>query len=407
MSREPTCIIAGGGPAGLMCGFLLARAGVDVTVLEKHSDFLRDFRGDTIHPSTLTVMHELGLLMEFLKRPHEDVQHVEIEYGETMLRLADFGALKTPHPRLVFIPQYEFLDFLADEARKLPTFKLLMEAEAVGLIEENGAVSGVRAEIGGAVRELRAPLTIAADGRGSRLRDAAGVKVRDLGAPMDVLWFKLKHRPEDGHVVLGRIAQGQMLIQLYRGDYWQCALIIRKGGADEIFAQGLDAFRARIAKQTRRDNADEIASLDDVKLLTVRVDRIDGPWWKPGLLFIGDAAHAMSPVGGVGINLAIQDAIAAANILAAPLNARCAASDSELARVQQRRMFPTRATQAMQIAAQNNLIDPLLAGGPLGRPPLPFRLLNGVPWLQRFPARFIGIGVRPEHVRTPARNLAA
>lgn len=406
MKQDATCIVAGGGPAGLMCGYLLARAGVDVIVLEKHADFLRDFRGDTIHPSTLAVMHELGVLKDFLARPHEDVQHVEVDFDGRMMRVADFGTLRTPHPRLVFMPQYEFLDFLADEARKLTNFKLMMEAEATDLIEQDGRITGVQAQIAGAPRALRASLTIAADGRGSKLRDAAGFKVRDLGAPMDVLWFKLNHRPTDGHVVLGRVAQGQMLIMLYRGDYWQCALIIRKGGAEEVFAQGIEAFRARVAKQARRDNADEIASLDDVKLLTVRVDRLEDRWWKPGLLFIGDAAHAMSPIGGVGINLAIQDAIAASNILAGPL--KCGAvRDADLARVQQRRMFPARVTQAMQVTVQNNLIDPLLAGAPLTRPPLPLRLLDGLPWLQRFPARFIGIGVRPEHVRTAAVRLAA
>lgn len=397
---EATCLIAGGGPAGMMCGYLLARAGVRVVVLEKHGDFLRDFRGDTIHPSTLQLMQELGELEGFLALPHQDVSYAEADIGDRRIRLADFTHLPVVHKRLVFMPQWDFLNFIADRAGRLPGFTLLMKTEAVGLLREGERVTGLRIKDRQGEREMKgAALVVAADGRDSALRRDAGLAVEDLGAPMDVMWFKLKHRPGEDQAVLGRVVQGQALIMLYRGEYWQCALLIRKGAADEVKSQGLESFRARIARLARRDAVEEIESWDDVKLLTVRLDRLKN-WYRPGLLFIGDAAHAMSPIGGVGINLAIQDAVATANLLHSALR-RGAPSESDLARVQQRRLFPTRVTQRIQTTIQDNVIDPVLSGSP-PRVSWPLELLQTWPWLQRLPARAIGLGIRPEHVRSPA-----
>jgi len=382
----------------MMCGYLLARAGVPVTVLEKHKDFLRDFRGDTIHPSTLELLHELGILNPFLARAHQEVRYAEGELGDTRVRLADFTHLPTHCKFVAFMPQWDFLDFLADQARALPAFTLRMETEALRVVREADHVAGV--EVGSASGEerLHARLVIAADGRESVLRKSMGLVVDDLGAPMDVLWFKLRFRPGDAPAVLGRIAQGAVMVRLCRGDYWQCALIIRKGTFDAVQREGLDAFRRRVALLAHRDTADEIASWDDVRLLTVKVDRLR-QWAAPGILFIGDAAHAMSPIGGVGINLAIQDAVATANLLTGPLRSR-APSLAELRRVQRRRWFPTRATQAMQLLIQDRAIDPLLASGRTSGVPWIVALAQRFPVLQRIPARVIGVGFRPEHVRT-------
>ncbi len=393
---DPHCLIAGGGPAGMMCGYLLARAGVSVVVMEKHGDFLRDFRGDTIHPSTLQLMHELGELDDILRLPHQDVSFAEADIGDERVRIADFTHLPVAHQRLVFMPQWDFLDFLAERARRLACFTLLMDTEAVALVRDGARVSGLRVRGKSGEREMNAgALVIAADGRDSILRRDAGLAVRDLGAPMDVMWFRLRHRPQDEHAVLGRIVEGQALIMLYRGEYWQCALVIRKGAAGEIRGLGLEAFRSRVARLARRESVEEIATWDDVKLLTVRVDRLED-WHEPGLLFIGDAAHAMSPIGGVGVNLAIQDAVAAANLLNAPLR-RGNLSEADLARVQERRMFPTRATQKLQTTIQDRIIDPVLNGA---RPRViwPIKLMQAWPWLQRLPARAIGLGIRPEHI---------
>jgi 2-polyprenyl-6-methoxyphenol hydroxylase-like FAD-dependent oxidoreductase len=397
-----TCVVAGGGPAGVMAGFLLARAGVDTIVLEKHADFFRDFRGDTIHPSTMEVIAELGLLDEFLKVPHQEIQYGEGEIGNERFRIADLTHLPTRCKFIAFMPQWDFLDFLAAQGRKLPRFRLMMGTEATDLLREGDQIDecvvGVTANGPSERIDIRADLVIGADGRHSRLRDAAGLKVRDLGAPMDVLWFRLERRPDEAHAVLGRFVDGQLLVMLDRHDYWQCALIIRKGTFDAVKQAGIAAFRARVARTTRRDKADEIASFDDVKLLTVAVDRLTD-WTRPGLLFIGDAAHAMSPIGGVGINLAIQDAVAAANILARPLHRR-SITRADLRRVQKRRTFPTWATQAVQLTIQNQAIDPMLLSGKTPDPPLVLRLMQLLPWLQRIPARVLGMGFRPEHVRT-------
>ncbi len=311
-----TCAIAGGGPAGMMLGLLLARAGVDVVVLEKHADFLRDFRGDTVHPSTLEVMHELGILEDFLKRPHQKLRELTGEIGDTRVRLADFSHLPTHCRFIALMPQWDFLDFLAGHAKRYPGFHLRMRAEVNGLIMDGDSVSGLRADTPEGLLEVRASLVVGADGRHSTVRDLAGLEVKDLGAPMDVLWLSLSKRAGDGSQSLGRIQAGRLFVMLDRGDYWQCAFVIPKGGFEALRAKGVENFRAEIValNPALADRVNEIASWDDVKLLTVRVDRLKR-WYRSGLLCIGDAAHAMSPVGGVGINLAVQDAVAAANIL--------------------------------------------------------------------------------------------
>lgn len=391
-----TCCIAGGGPAGMMAGFLLARAGIDVTVLEKHADFFRDFRGDTIHPSTLELMYELGLLEDFLKVPHDEVHELAAEIGPDRLPLADFRHLPTHCKFIALMPQWDFLDFIAEHARRLPNFHLSMSTEASGLIEENGRITGVRTTAGGAIR---AGLTIAADGRTSVLRDAARLEVEDFGAPMDVLWFRVSRKPRDPKDTFGHAEAGRLMVLINRGSYWQIAYLIPKGG-DEAERQGpIEAFRESVANVTPflKDRVSEITHWDDVKLLTVKVDRLK-TWHRPGLLAIGDAAHAMSPIGGVGVNLAVQDAVAAANILSGPLR-HGAVDESTLAAVQKRRELPTRLTQGAQIAIQRRLIDPLLSADTPIRAPGFLKVLSSIPLLRTIPAYLVGIGVRPEHVR--------
>jgi 2-polyprenyl-6-methoxyphenol hydroxylase-like FAD-dependent oxidoreductase len=381
----------------MMAGYLLARAGIRVTVLEKHADFLRDFRGDTIHPSTMEALAELGLLDAFLRLPHQKVAYAEVEIGGERVRGADFRRLPTRCKFIAFIPQWDFLNFMAEHARAFPQFTLRMQTEAIDLIQEGDRVTGVRARSPSGEAELRGDLVLAADGRDSMLRQAAGLRVKDLGAPMDVLWFKLPRGPEHHGAVLGRIQAGEALIMLDRGDYAQCALVIRKGTADSVKAAGLEAFRARVTSFVGPDAARGIASLDDVKLLTVKVDRLE-TWHKPGFLCIGDAAHAMSPIAGVGINLAIQDAIAVANILAEPLRYGLLTED-DLRRVQKRRAFPTWATQAFQTAIQNRVIDPVLTSSETPKVPWLMRFTQEhLPFLQAIPARLVGVGFRPEHV---------
>ena len=398
---KTTCCIAGGGPAGMMLGFLLARAGVAVTVLEKHPDFLRDFRGDTIHPSTLELMHELGLLDEFLKLPHSRVERLSGQIGETTITLADFSHLPTHCKFIALMPQWDFLDFLAAHGKRYPGFDLRMRAEATDLIEEGGRTLGLRARTPDGELDIRADLTVACDGRHSTLRALAGFRVDSLGAPMDILWFRISRRPDDTTETFGHMEAGMMLVMLNRNDYWQCAYVIPKGGIDKVKAKGLDAFRDSIAVMSPflRGRLDEIKDWDDVKLLTVAVDRLPR-WHKPGLLCIGDAAHAMSPVGGVGINLAIQDAVAAANILAAPLR-QGRVTEALLAAVQQRRTMPMRVIQWLQIQIQNNVLSPVLGTQERPKPPFAAKFLNWFPVLRRIPARLIGLGVRPEHIRTP------
>ena len=399
MLRErTTCCIAGGGPAGMMLGFLLARAGVDVVVLEKHADFLRDFRGDTIHPSTMEVMHELGLLEEFLKLPHVREDDLVARFGKEDITVADFSHLPVRAPFIAFMPQWDFLDFLADHGRAYPHFRLLMRTKAAELIEENGRVAGLKAEGPDGLMEIAADLVVAADGRRSDVRAAAGFAVTELGAPMDVLWFRLSRRPDEPAQAFGQVAAGRFFIRLNRGDYWQCAFIIPKGSLERLQAAGLDAFKAGLLALAPElaDRTGELASWDDIKLLSVAVDRLER-WWRPGLICIGDAAHAMSPIGGVGINLAIQDAVATANLLARPLRDR-QLTDSDLAAVQKRREWPAKVTQTVQIAIQNRVITPLLAADKPIAPPWPLRLLQRFPLLRRLPARMVGMGVRPEHL---------
>ena len=401
------CCIAGGGPAGMMLALLLARAGVDCIVLEKHGDFLRDFRGDTVHPSTLEVMHELGILDSFLQRPHDKARDVSGFFGETRVVIADFSRLRRLRCGFIaMMPQWEFLDFLRDEAVLYPGFHLRMQAEAKSLIEEAGRIVGVRASTPEGEVEIRADLVIGADGRRSKVRDAAGLKVQNLGAPIDVLWMRISKQPTDESGSGGRFGTGHFMAMIDRRTYWQCAYVIHKGGIEAIRARGLEAFRSDVARLAPifADRIDrDLATWDDVKLLSVSVDRLE-QWWRPGLLCIGDAAHAMSPIGGVGINLAVQDAVAAANILAAPLADPSMDADSLtpfLAQVQERRMFPTRVTQSVQVAAQDNLISPLLDSTRPPRMPFALKLLNWFPALRAVPAYAIGVGVRPEHVQTP------
>jgi 2-polyprenyl-6-methoxyphenol hydroxylase-like FAD-dependent oxidoreductase len=395
------CCIAGGGPAGMMLGFLLARAGVEVVVLEKHADFLRDFRGDTVHPSTLEVMHELGLLDDFLRRPHQEARLLSGYVGGEPVQVADFTHLPTRCRFIAFVPQWDFLDFLAEHGRQYPTFRVRMQAKATELIEEGEAVVGLRAETPEGPLEVRAELVVGADGRHSTVRERAGLRVQDIGAPMDVLWLRLSRRPDDPDQPAGRFDRGRILVMLNRGDYWQCGFVIPKGTIEEIRAKGLEAFRASIAELAPfvADRVGEIRTWDEIQLLTVVVDRLRR-WYRPGLLCIGDAAHAMSPVGGVGINLAIQDAVAAANLLADPLRAG-RVTPQDLRRVQRRREFPTRLTQGAQVLIQNQVIRRVLGSRKQLGLPLPLRLMRWFPVLRRIPARLIGMGVRPEHVHTP------
>jgi 2-polyprenyl-6-methoxyphenol hydroxylase-like FAD-dependent oxidoreductase len=396
-----TCAIAGGGPAGMMLGFLLARAGVEVVVLEKHADFFRDFRGDTIHPSTLELMVELGLLEDFLKLPHQKLDRLTMQFGDEHLRMIDLTHLPTHCKYIALMPQWDFLNFLAARGKKYKTFDLRMQAEATGLIEERGRVTGLRATTPDGELAIWADLVVGADGRHSTVRDKAGLKSDDYGAPMDVLWFRLPHRGGDQTETFGHIEAGSMMIMLDRGDYWQCAYVIPKGGIDRIKAEGLEAFRKRVVFMSPflADRIDELKSFDDIKLLSVTVDRLR-QWWRPGVICIGDAAHAMSPIGGVGVNIAVQDAVAAANRLAAPLKAGTA-SDDDLRAIQERRTFPVRFTQAIQLTMQNRIVRRALAGTERPKPPLLFRLVAMIPMLQRIPGRLLAVGVRPEHVQTP------
>jgi 2-polyprenyl-6-methoxyphenol hydroxylase-like FAD-dependent oxidoreductase len=398
-SLSVRCCIVGGGPAGMMLGFLLARAGVDIVVLEKHVDFLRDFRGDTIHPSTLEVLNELGILDEFLKRPHQKVTQLNAVFDDATLTVADFSHLPVRCKFIAFMPQWHFLDFLLEQGRRYPNFRVIKQAEVVDLIEDMGRVVGVRAKTPNGTLDIHASLVVGADGRTSIVRSKAGLKVQDIGAPMDVMWFGLSRAPDDYENVLARFGTGNIFIMINRGDYWQCGFVIPKGSADKVRSEGLDAFHRNIAELSPfiSSRVGEIDTWDKVKLLTVGVDRLTR-WYKPGLLCIGDASHTMSPVGGVGINLAIQDAVAASNILAKPLYDNCL-RETDLALVQKRREFPARMTQAFQVFVQRRVITKSLSGKTKVSPPLLARLIGSCPWLRRIPARLIGMGIRPEHIQ--------
>ncbi|MGA9945015.1 MAG: FAD-dependent oxidoreductase [Candidatus Cybelea sp.] len=393
------CCVVGGGPAGMMAAMLFARAGVSTVLLEKHGDFLRDFRGDTIHPSTLEVMDELGVLESFLKRPHQEVTTLSGNLGDSLITVADFTKLPTRCKFLAFMPQWDFLNFLAEEAMRFPSFDLRMQARVEELIWENGRVAGVRAQTPSGLLNVHSDLTIAADGRESMLRQQAHLDVVELGAPMDVLWLRLTKHPSDPHETFGYIRDGRIMALIDRGVYWQCAYVIPKGTHDELRRSGLEEFRKQVSTIVPflADRVGELASWDDVKLLTVRVNRLR-QWYRPGLLCIGDAAHAMSPIGGVGINLAIQDAVAAANLLAPKLS-RGGVTVGDLRAVQQRRESAARRTQALQLFIQSKIIGRVLANG---RAPFLHRLpglLRWLPFLPRIPGRLVGLGFRPERLR--------
>jgi len=397
-----TCCIAGGGPAGMVLGFLLARAGIEVLVLEKHADFFRDFRGDTIHPSTFELMYELGLLEDFLRRPHQQLPTLGAAVDDFSVTIADFSHLPVHCKFVGLMPQWDFLNFIAEKAKAYPQFHLRMESEVTDLLIEDDRVVGVRAKTLDGDREFRANLIVAADGRHSIVRAKAGFEVLDLGAPIDVLWMRVSRLPTDPAQTLGRFRTGKLLVTLDRGDYWQCAYVIPKGGLEAIQKRGLPAFRQDLETVAPflQGRTSELKDWSDIKLLSVAVDRLSH-WSRNGLLCIGDSAHAMSPIGGVGINLAIQDAVAAANILAPALSTG-ASTDDLLQKVQARREFPTRMTQRLQIFAHKRFIGPALATkAPLKRLPLPLALLKYFPILRRIPARTVGLGFRPEHIHTP------
>jgi 2-polyprenyl-6-methoxyphenol hydroxylase-like FAD-dependent oxidoreductase len=400
-----TCCIVGAGPAGMVLGFLLARAGIEVLVLEKHADFFRDFRGDTIHPSTFELMYELGLLDDFLRVSHQELRTLGAAVDDFSVTIADFSHLPVHCKFVGLMPQWDFLSFIAEKAKAYPEFHLRMESEVTDLLIEADRVVGVRAKTGDGDREFRAGLTIGADGRHSIVRAKAGLEVLDLGAPIDVLWMRLSHQPSDPAQTLGRFRAGKLLVMLDRGDYWQCAYVIPKGGLEAIQKRGLPTFRHDLETVTPflQGRTSELKDWSDIKLLSVAVDRLRR-WSRSGLLCIGDSAHAMSPIGGVGINLAIQDAVAAANILAPALSSG-ASTDALLQKVQARREFPTRMTQRLQIFAHKRFIGPALATkAPLKRLPLPLALLKYFPILRRIPARMVGLGFRPEHIHTPGTH---
>jgi len=399
------CCIVGGGPAGMMLGYLLGRAGIDVVVLEKHADFFRDFRGDTVHPSTLQVMDELGLIDGFLKLPHQRLQKMDGMFGGTSVRIADLSRLKVKYPFIAFMPQWDFLNFLRESGKRFTSLKVMMSAEATDLMWDGGRAAGVRATTPEGALDIEADLTVACDGRHSLVREQAGLAIEEIGAPMDVLWFRAGKRENETESVFARVEPGKMMVTFDRGDYWQCAYVIAKGQYDAIKARGLPALLDDVARMAPilKSGLSEVKSWDDVKLLTVAINRLPR-WTRPGLLCIGDAAHAMSPIGGVGVNLAVQDAVATANLLAAKLVNGCP-PEAELDAVRRRREFPVRMTQRMQVVAQNNIVSAALkpGGAPL-QVPLAVRLITAVPWLQGITARFVGLGVRPEHVRSPLRH---
>ena len=399
------CCIVGGGPAGMMLGYLLGRAGIEVVVLEKHADFFRDFRGDTVHPSTLEVMDELGLIDGFLKLPHQRLQKMDGLFGGTPVRIADLSRLHTKYPFIAFMPQWDFLNYLREAGRRFASLKVMMSTEAIDLIRRGETIAGVRAKTPDGIIDIEADLTIACDGRHSTVRERAGLEVEEIGAPMDVLWFRAGRRPDETENVFARVEPGKMMITFDRGDYWQCAYVIAKGQHDAVKARGLAALLDDVVRMAPilRSGIAEVKSFDDIKLLTVAINRLTH-WTRPGLLCIGDAAHAMSPIGGVGVNLAVQDAVATANLLADKLQQGCP-SENELDAVRRRREFPVKMTQRMQVVVQNNIISGALQGGdrPL-KVPLIVRLITALPWLQGIPARLLALGVRPEHVQSKAAS---
>lgn len=402
-SLKVQCCIVGGGPAGMMLGYLLARAGIKTAVLEKHVDFFRDFRGDTVHPSTMKVMQELGLLDDFLKVKHDEVVRLTVQIGTASIRMADLSQIDAPCRFIAFMPQWDFLNFIDEKGKRFDNLSVLKNHEAVELLKTGERVTGVMVKTPSGSLRIDADLTVACDGRHSLMREQAGMSVQDIGAPIDVLWFRVGKSEGASQGVLGRIEAGQMMILLDRTDYWQCAYIIAKNQFDLVKARGLDAFRnsiVRLAPATRTHIGD-IGSWDDVKLLSVKIDRLTR-WARPGFACIGDAAHAMSPVGGVGVNLAVQDAVATANLLWDKFGSG-GPSLADLDLIQERRLFPVKATQAMQVLVQNNLVNRAISDKEFA-PPLIMRIIGALPWLQGLTARAIGLGVRPEHVHSPEVN---
>jgi 2-polyprenyl-6-methoxyphenol hydroxylase-like FAD-dependent oxidoreductase len=400
---QVACCVVGGGPAGMMAGLLLARAGVRVLVLEKHGDFLRDFRGDTVHPSTLEILDELGLYEKFLQRPHTKAYRVRGRFGNLETTFADFTHLPTRAKFVALMPQWDFLDFLAAEARRYPSFDLRMDAEATALRIADRKVIGAEVRTPQGQLDVVCDLVLGCDGRHSTVRRESGLPVQDLGAPMDVLWFRLSRKAADPDEPVGSFGAGHILVGINRGDYWQCGFVIAKGTLEAVRAQGLDTIRGAIARLAPflADRTGEIRSFDDFKQLTVGVDRLT-TWHKPGVLCIGDAAHTMSPIGGVGINLAVQDAVAAANILGRPLRER-RLTDADLASVQARRQRPTQIVQWLQVQIQKRVISGILGSARQPAPPLPLRLIARYPALARVPARLLGLGYRREHVTDAGR----
>jgi 2-polyprenyl-6-methoxyphenol hydroxylase-like FAD-dependent oxidoreductase len=398
---QARCVVVGGGPAGMMAGYLLARAGVPVAVLEKHSDFNRDFRGDTIHPSTLELMHELGLLDEFLKQPHQELRELRAVVNGQVVPVADFRKLPTRCKFIAFMPQWDFLNFLSSHAKRFPTFQLHMQTEAVELLTENGRVSGVLAKTPQGELEVHADLVIGADGRHSTTQIRAGLDQREFGVPIDVLWMRISKKPGDPKQTFGFFQHGKLLVLLDRDDYWQCGSVIPKGGFDEIKARGLPEFQNNIVSFAGflRDRVAELNDWSKIKLLTVQISRLRD-WCREGLLCIGDSAHAMSPAGGVGINLAIQDAVATANLLAEKLQ-RGPVHIDDLRNVQARREWPTRLIQGMQIFIHRRVVTGRASDEKKTSLPFVFRLLKWFPILRQLPARFIGMGPRPEHFHSP------
>jgi 2-polyprenyl-6-methoxyphenol hydroxylase-like FAD-dependent oxidoreductase len=396
------CCIVGGGPAGMMLGYLLGRAGVKALVLEKHEDFLRDFRGDTVHPSTLSIMEELGLLEDFLKLPHSELHAMSAEIGDVCVKVADFAHVPVTCKFIALMPQWDFLNFLASKGRRFPLLNVMMSTQVTDLVEEAGRVVGIKATTIDGPLTVHADLVVGCDGRSSTVRTASGLQVEDLGSPIDVLWFRMSKKPGDPKQILGHLGRDKMVVTIDRTDYWQCAYVIGKGGIERVHAEGLPAFKVAVAAGARflSDRVDELKSFDDIKLLSVSVDRLK-TWSKPGLLCIGDAAHAMSPVGGVGINLAIQDAVATANLLALKLK-KGALHDDDVQAVQRRRLFPVKVIQRFQVTVHNRVLKPAVAGQNRSLTvPWPLKLLNSSAWLRRWPAQLLGVGVRPEHVRSP------